>query len=95
MDREQWYVRVMGNVTMSVVDAGGEQILAVGLLRSVAMKAGDNGQALVRMKNNLAMLAMIPQLLAEPGLTMMPPTRPQRVRRFGGGWRPTRSVGGW
>jgi hypothetical protein len=55
-----WAVRATGNMTLSVVAATGEQIVRLDLLVSGAMRAGDNGWALARAWNNLALLASIP-----------------------------------
>lgn len=59
----EWAVRATGNMTLSVVAATGEQILRLDLLTSRAMEAGDDGLALARAWNNLALLASIPSWL--------------------------------
>lgn len=56
-------MRATGNMTLSVVAATGEQILRLDLLTSRAMEAGDDGLALARAWNNLALLASIPSWL--------------------------------
>ncbi len=95
MTSEQWSVHSTGNMTVALLCADGQQVLAVDLLRSGAMKAGDNGQAPAWTKNNLTMLAMIPQLAAGQGLTMALPDPAPGCSPSRGGWGSTRTVARW
>ena len=53
----RWSAKPTGDMTLSVVDEKGFQILKIDMLSYDTMKAGTNGDRLVRALNNLTILA--------------------------------------
>ena len=62
----KWYAKPTGDMTLSVVDDTGKQILKVDMLVQSTMKAGFGGDKLARAMNDLTVLATIPTLILDP-----------------------------
>lgn len=52
-----WTAKPTGDMTLSVLDEKGQQILCVKMLSYGTMKAGDGGEKLARTMNDLSVLA--------------------------------------
>lgn len=59
----QWQAKATGDMTLAVINERNERILTVDMLSYNTMKAGTNGDILVRAFNNLTLLSKIPFIL--------------------------------
>lgn len=59
-----WTSKPTGDMTLSVLDEKGRQILKVDMLKYGVMRAGTNGDLLARTLNDLALIAALPDALA-------------------------------